>query len=411
MPEIRVPDIGDFSDVAVVEILVSPGQQIAVDQPLITLESDKANMEVPSPLAGTIAELAVSVGDRVSEGALIARLQPAADAGALDTASQRQDQGTADEPTPEVLPPATEAAAAERVVGSTVYASPAVRRAAHERGVDLAEIDGTGRRGRITVEDLMQHVERDSGSSTKGVGLPRRPRIDFSAFGPVEKGERSLIKQLAAANLARSWSEIPHVTHHDLADVTETEQFRRRINDDGDVKVTMLALLLRACAHLLRRFPTFNASLDEDGELILKRYYHLGFAADTPQGLVVPVVRDAGEKGVIALAAEIAELAAAARARRLTPAQMRGGTFTVSSLGGIGGTGFTPIINTPEVAILGVSRTTITPRWDADSESFQPRLMLPLSLSYDHRVIDGAEAARFCAELARTLADLRRVLI
>ncbi|HMO00434.1 MAG TPA: 2-oxo acid dehydrogenase subunit E2, partial [Miltoncostaeaceae bacterium] len=445
MSEVLVPDIGDFADVPVIEVLVTAGDAVETEQPLIVLESDKASMEVPSPSGGTVETVAVSVGDTVSQGDLILTLS---DDGAAPEAEGEPEGGDAGEApeAPEAPEGSEEDAGGEPDAGEQspgaagreaeqegvgdeapqpaaagageprdgdgdgVYAGPAVRRLARERGIDLASVRGTGRGGRVTKEDLegaaggggratTAATERTSAPPPAGApaveGLPAWPQVDFAAFGPVETVGLSRIKRIAGPALARNWVMIPHVTQHDEADITELEAFRVEVNaahaEEG-VKVTMVSLLLKACAAALRAFPEFNASLD-GGDLVLKRYYHLGFAVDTPQGLLVPVIRDVDRKGLLEIARELTELSGAAREGALSREQMEGGTFTISSLGGIGGTAFTPIINAPEVAILGVSRSAMKPVWQ-DGE-FVPRLMLPLSLSYDHRVVDGAAAARF----------------
>jgi pyruvate dehydrogenase E2 component (dihydrolipoamide acetyltransferase) len=431
--QVTVPDIGDFTDVPVIEVLVGPGDNVAEEDPLVTLESDKATMEIPAPFGGVVEELLIEVGDKVSEGTPVLTLTAQADAGApteaaapgaVDTAVEAEAEAEVDTPdAPE--PPAPKAPDPEASSAFTgdgagpVYASPSVRRLARERGIDLSTITGTGRKGRITKEDLDAKPEAapskaepaaaPSGGSLGGLELLPWPTVDFEKFGEVERVALSRIKKISAANLARNWVHIPHVTHNDEADVTDLEAFRKQLNaEQSDVKVTMVAMLLKAAAATLKAFPDVNASLDGD-ELVRKRYYHLGFAADTPNGLVVPVVRDVDSKGLLEVASELTELSGKARAGKLMPADMSGGTFTISSLGGIGGTSFSPIVNAPEVAILGVVRSATKPVWDGSQ--FVPRLMLPLSLSYDHRVIDGAAAARFVAHLTRVLADLRRVLL
>jgi pyruvate dehydrogenase E2 component (dihydrolipoamide acetyltransferase) len=431
--QVTVPDIGDFTDVPVIEVLVGPGDNVAEEDPLVTLESDKATMEIPAPFGGVVEELLIEVGDKVSEGTPVLTLTAQADAGApteaaapgaVDTAVEAEAEAEVDTPdAPE--PPAPKAPDEEASSAFTsddagpVYASPSVRRLARERGIDLSTIEGTGRKGRITKEDLDSKPEAapskaepaaaPSGGSLGGLELLPWPTVDFEKFGEVERVALSRIKKISAANLARNWVHIPHVTHNDEADVTDLEAFRKQLNSEqSDVKVTMVAMLLKAAAATLKAFPDVNASLDGD-ELVRKRYYHLGFAADTPNGLVVPVVRDVDSKGLLEVASELTELSGKARAGKLMPADMSGGTFTISSLGGIGGTSFSPIVNAPEVAILGVVRSATKPVWDGSQ--FVPRLMLPLSLSYDHRVIDGAAAARFVAHLTRVLADLRRVLL
>jgi pyruvate dehydrogenase E2 component (dihydrolipoyllysine-residue acetyltransferase) len=419
MAEIRdvlVPDIGDFADVPVIEVLVSPGDSVAPEDPLVTLESDKATMDVPAPFGGTVAEIRVSVGDTVSEGSPILRLEVQAN-GALPPVTAPSPTAGRRAPAGEPAPASPQAAPVVDQDGAPPYASPAVRRLARELGVDLSGVEGSGRRGRITKEDvraIADGARRPAAGAAAPVGgleMAPWPKVDFEKYGPVERRALSRIAKISGPNLARNWVMIPHVTHHDEADVTELEAFRKRANEEHakeGVKLTMVALLLKASVAALRRFPQFNASLDGD-ELVLKHYYHLGFAADTPQGLVVPVIRDVDRKGLIEIAGELTELSGRAREGKLKGEEMRGGTFTISSLGGIGGTGFTPIINAPEVAILGATRSAMKPLWNG--REFEPRLMLPLSLSYDHRVIDGAAAARFAAYLAAVLTDLRRVLL
>jgi pyruvate dehydrogenase E2 component (dihydrolipoamide acetyltransferase) len=439
---VEVPDIGDFNDVPVIEILVSPGDSVAADDPLITLESDKATMDVPAPFAGTVRELLVKVGDKVSQGTKLLEMETdddsaptgteasaAASEGARDEGeapdsigsaaeAEEQDAPEADSGTPttprrDEAPPASAGNG-----GGPVYASPSVRRIARELSIDLSKVTGTGRKGRITKDDVEKFAERGPteapaaapGASSPGIeGLPPWPQIDFEKFGPVERIERSRIQRISAPNLARNWVMIPHVTHNDEADITDLEAWRKQLNaEQSDVKLTMVAFLIKASVATLQEFPNFNASLDGD-QLVLKRYYNIGFAADTPGGLVVPVIKGADEKGLLEIAAELTELSGKARAGKLGPADMQGATFTISSLGGIGGTSFTPIINAPEVAILGATRSAMKPVWDGSA--FVPRLMLPLSLSYDHRVIDGAAAARFVVHLVKLLTDLRRALL
>ena len=419
MAEIRdvlVPDIGDFADVPVIEVLVSPGDSVAPEDPLVTLESDKATMDVPAPYGGTVAEIRVSVGDTVSEGSPILTLEVGVN-GASAQAPAATSPPRQSAPTDGAAPASPQVAPAMGEDDAPPYASPAVRRLARELGVDLSGVEGSGRRGRITKEDVRAIADgaRQPAASPAAPGagpeMAPWPKVDFEKYGPVERRALSRIAKISGPNLARNWVMIPHVTHHDEADVTELEAFRKRANEEHvkeGVKLTMVALLLKASVAALRRFPQFNASLDGD-ELVLKRYYHLGFAADTPQGLVVPVIRDVDRKGLIEIAGELTELSGRAREGKLKGEEMRGGTFTISSLGGIGGTGFTPIINAPEVAILGATRSAMKPLWNG--REFEPRLMLPLSLSYDHRVIDGAAAARFAAYLAAVLTDLRRLLL
>ena len=412
--EVTVPDIGDFADVPVIEVLVAPGDEVAAEDPLVTLESDKATMDVPAPFAGVVQELKVAVGDTVAQGTLLLSMEvggngaapsetPARTAspaepgapGAVDTATQAEASAEpAEAPEPSAAP-----AAADGEPGGAAYASPSVRRLARERGVDLAGVQGSGRKGRITKEDL----------EGAGAAAPSAPAPAAAGEDAVERVALSRIKRISGPRLAQNWATIPHVTHNDEADITELEAFRKETNaSQSEAKVTMVALLVKACVTSLQAFPEVNSSLDGD-ELILKRHWHIGFAADTPQGLVVPVIKDADRKGILEIAGELTRLSSAARDGKLKPAEMRGATFTISSLGGIGGTSFTPIINAPEVAILGVSRSATKPVWDG--AEFRPRLMLPLSLSYDHRVIDGALAARFTAHLAGVIGDMRRALL
>jgi len=438
---VEVPDIGDFEDVPVIEILVSPGDTVETDDPLLTLESDKATMDVPAPFAGTIKDIQVSVGDRVSQGRVLLTMEQAgASSGPSEASAAASDGAATESEAPHAVESAVEAeeasapeaepagpAPAESEPAPTpddsngaVYASPSVRRLARERGVDLHEVHGSGRKGRITRED----VEGFSGAPEEPAAAPASPaaadvgldlaperKIDFSKFGPVERVQRSRIQRISAPHLARSWVTIPHVTQNDEADITELEAWRKRVNEENareGVKVTMVSFLVVACVASLKEFPNFNSSLDGE-DLILKHYYNIGFAADTPGGLVVPVIKDADKKGLLDIARELTELSGKAREGKLAPAEMQGASFTISSLGGIGGTSFTPIINSPEVAILGASRSAMKPVWNGSE--FEPRLMLPLSLSYDHRVIDGAAAARFVVHLAGVLSDLRRALL
>jgi pyruvate dehydrogenase E2 component (dihydrolipoamide acetyltransferase) len=432
--DVRVPDIGDFTDVPIIEVHVAAGDTVAEEDPLVTLESDKATMDVPSPVAGVVQELKVNVGDTVSEGAVL--LTVAAPGGAAQAAAQEllvepaeQEAAAVDAPAaPAAAPsppaPAAPAAAPAAVSDAVPYAGPGARRLARELGVDLATVTGTGRKGRILKEDVIAAKDRaavaaaapaaaaaPSDGGLAALNLPPWPKVDHERFGPVERVALTRIKRISGPVLARNWVMIPHVTHHEEADITELEAFRKRTNDElakQGTKLTMVALVLKALVPALKRFPELNASLEGD-ELVLKRYYHLGFAADTPQGLVVPVIRDVDQKGLVDIAGELTELSGKAREGKLTPSDMSGGTFTLSSLGGLGGTGFTPIINAPEVAILGVTRSATKPVWDGSQ--FVPRLMLPLSLSYDHRVIDGALAARFSTYLASVLGDMRKGLL
>jgi pyruvate dehydrogenase E2 component (dihydrolipoamide acetyltransferase) len=433
--DLVVPDIGDFTDIPVIEVLVAPGDTVAKESALVTLESDKATMEVPASTAGTIRDVRVKVGDRVSKGAVIATVATAE--AAAFAAQPPQPVAMATTPTDVTLSPSKGAppsapgsgatsngtAPSAAAVGGAVHASPAIRRFARELGVDLGRVRGSGPNGRITREDVQGFVKtaiaspaaasgggvRAGMTSGFGLQLPPWPTVDFAKFGPVERVALTRIQKISGPVLARNWVMIPHVTQNEEADVTDLEAFRKQINGERkDVKVTMLAFLMKAAVAALKRYPQFNASLDGD-ELVLKKYYHLGFAADTPNGLLVPVIRDADQKGVIDIARETSELAAKARDGKLGPNDMSGATFTISSLGSIGGTTFTPIINAPEVAILGACKADIRPVWDGTS--FVPRLVQPLSLSYDHRVIDGANAARFAVEIKHALTDLRRTLL
>jgi pyruvate dehydrogenase E2 component (dihydrolipoamide acetyltransferase) len=401
----------------VIEVLVAPGDTIAPEDPIVTLESDKASMDVPSPVAGVVQNVEVSVGDIVSAGSLL--LTVTAD----DAAAQDAEPPVA--PAPPEQAPAVTAVAPPPAAADVAYAGPAARRLARELGVDLAAIEGTGRNGRVRTDDVQR--AKNGGSPAKNgdgpapaakpaaggavLDLPPWPRPDFAAQGEIESVPLPRIKKISGPALARNWVMIPHVTQHDEADITELDAYRKELDAtyrQQEIRVTLLAFLIKAAVVALRKFPDFNASLDGDN-LILKRYYNVGFAADTPQGLVVPVVKEADRKGVIEIARELGELSAAARDGKLKLDDMQAGTFTISSLGGIGGTGFTPIVNAPEVAILGVTRSALKPVWQDDA--FVPRLMLPLSLSYDHRVIDGAAAARFARHLATTLEDVRRLLL
>ncbi|MFC0679727.1 dihydrolipoyllysine-residue acetyltransferase [Lysobacter korlensis] len=481
--EARVPDIGNYDGVPVIELLVAVGDTVAADQGLVTLESDKATMEVPAPFAGVVRELKVKIGDELAEGSVVALIEPAEGGAAQQEPARAQpapgaSQTLAAQPVPDAVPgpvPAnepdvrtdavvvsgqpnalTQQSIQRNAVADTVqaaasgegdaprtppvaftadelmpdkvpYASPAVRLFARELGVDLARVKGSERGGRISREDVQKFVKGVmAGGTTQagatapaggggGLNLLPWPKVDFAKFGEIETRELTRIQKISGANLARNWAMIPHVTQHDDADITELEALRVALNKENErnkdaVKLTMLAFLMKASVAALKQFPTFNASLDATGEtLVLKKYFHIGFAADTPNGLVVPVIRDVDKKGVMQIAQETSELAKKARDGKLGPADMQGGCFSISSLGGIGGTSFTPIVNAPEVAILGVSKSAMKPVWDG--KQFAPRLILPLSLSYDHRVIDGAAAARFTAYLAQLLADLRRSLL
>ncbi|HJV73215.1 MAG TPA: dihydrolipoyllysine-residue acetyltransferase [Noviherbaspirillum sp.] len=440
LTEVKVPDIGDFKEVEVIELMVKPGDTVKVDQSLVTVESDKASMEIPSSHAGVVKEVKIKVGDKVAEGSLILLLEESAGAAAPQPAeppaatasapapavapAPASSVVSAPSPAPERRPPPTAALESAPTGNTKAHASPSVRKFARELGVDLARLSGTGPKGRILHEDVQNFVKSvmagqgpAAAPAGKGGGLGLEllpwPSLDFSKFGATELLPLSRIKKISGPNLHRNWVMIPHVTQFDEADVTELEEFRKDSNAamaKSGVKLTMLAFVIKACVTALKKFPAFNASLDEKGEaLILKQYYNIGFAADTPNGLVVPVIKDADKKGVVQLAQEMGELSAQARDGKLKPADMQGASFTISSLGGIGGTAFTPIINAPEVAILGLSKSAIKPVWEG--KQFAPRLMLPLSLSYDHRVIDGAMGARFTVYLAEVLGDMRKTLL
>ena len=459
--EIFVPDIGDFKDVPIIEILVKPGDAVKAEESLITVESDKATMEIPTPIAGVIKELKIKLGDIVNRGMLIALIDevatgataapaptatpptatavaavapaaPAAPAAAAATAAAAAPAAAAATAPPAVTP--APLAAAAPALGETAvsggggtapamraHASPSVRKFARELGVDISRVSGNGPKGRILHEDVQGFVKQVMADSLKpaalaagggsGLNLLPWPKVDFAKFGAVDAVPLSRIKKISGQNLARNWAMIPHVTQHDDADVTELEEFRTATNAamaKQGVKLTMLAFIIKAAVVALKKYPDFNSSLDGDN-LIVKKYWNIGFAADTPNGLMVPVIKGADQKGIIELGADMAALSAQAREGKLKPADMQGATFTISSLGGIGGTAFTPIINAPEVAILGVSKSAFKPVWDG--KAFAPRLLLPLSLSYDHRVIDGAAGARFTAYLAQLLGDMRRTLL
>jgi pyruvate dehydrogenase E2 component (dihydrolipoyllysine-residue acetyltransferase) len=460
--QVAVPDIGDFSDVPVIEVLVAEGESVEVDAPLVTLESDKATMEIPAPVAGVIDKLLVKLGDKVSEGTPIATIaagngapagEPPLDAApAADAANAEQPAPTADAPggaapggdapSGDAAPSAADAAAtapapsaadAAATVpgaadgaasapaasappapamsdGEAPYASPLAFRLARELGVDLRRVEGSGRNGRISRDDVVAAAKTAIAGGGAGLpGLAPWPQIDFAKYGEIERVPLSKIQKISGPNLARNWVMIPHVTHHEEADITDLEAFRKQVNaEHPETKVTMVALLMKAVVATLKEFPDFNASLDGD-EVVRKHYWNIGFAADTPFGLVVPVIKNVDQKGLLEVATELRDLSGKARDGKAGPADMSGATFTISSLGGIGGTGFTPIINAPEVAILGVTRSATKPVWNGSE--FVPRLMVPMSLSYDHRVIDGAAAARFMVHLANVLSDLRRVLL
>lgn len=432
--EIKVPDIGDFKEVEVIEILVKVGDTVKAEQSLITVESDKASMEIPSSHAGVVKELKIKLGDKVAEGSIVLMLEASASASAPApattpapaTASVTTPAPTSVAAAPEVKPaPVSLPASVDvPVQHGKSHASPSIRKFARELGVDLAQVQGSGPKGRVVLEDVQGFVKGvmrtgvsaspvTSGVSGGGMSLLPWPSLDFSKFGSTELQPLSRIKKISGPNLHRNWVMIPHVTQFEEADVTDLEEFRKQSNDalaKSGVKLTMLAFVIKASVAALKKFPAFNASLDAAGEnLILKHYYHIGFAADTPNGLVVPVIKNADQKGIAEIAKEMAELSAQAREGKLKPADMQGASFTISSLGGIGGTAFTPIINAPEVTILGLSKSSIKPVWDG--KQFLPKLMMPLSLSYDHRVIDGAMGARFAVYLAEVLADMRRTLL
>jgi pyruvate dehydrogenase E2 component (dihydrolipoamide acetyltransferase) len=463
--DVTVPDIGDFKDVEIIEVAVSAGDQVNAEDPLITLESDKASMEVPSPVSGTVVEIKVAVGDRVSEGSLIASVEvgeasvpepPSPEGHQESDQSPGEPEGRAKPEPAAAAPkeaqakrgptaPAAPEAAADREpepaqarnyesseTGPPIdegrfakaHASPSIRRFARELGADLGRIEGTGPKGRILKEDVQAFVKGAlakpqeapapaAAAAAGGLSIPEMPEIDFSQFGPTEAKPLSKIKRLSGTGLHRNWVTIPHVTHQEEADITELEAFRKELGEEAKaqgVRLTMISFLLKAVVAALRKFPEFNASLDKSKEnLILKNYFHVGVAVDTPEGLVVPVIRDVDRKGIFDLARELGELSEKARARKLKSEALQGGCFTISSLGGIGGVGFTPIINAPEVAILGVTRSRMQPVYQGGE--FVPRLILPLSLSYDHRVIDGAGAARFAAHLAFILGDVRRLVL
>jgi pyruvate dehydrogenase E2 component (dihydrolipoamide acetyltransferase) len=440
--EVKVPDIGDYKDVPVIEVQVKPGDIVKAEDTLVTLESDKATMDVPSPAAGTVKEVRVKVGDKVGEGTVIVALEAASSTGstAEDAKGAENDRSKVPPAVPvpaAIAPPPTvpatavdhrpteaEPTTAPQMIhlpspaevlaetdGIKPHASPSVRRFARELGVDVGQVKGTGPKGRITQEDVQTHVKSVMGGAGQGsqLSIPPWPQVDFAKFGPIEVKPLSRIKKISGPILARNWVMIPAVTYHEEAEITELEDLRVRLNTEQNViKVTMLAFLIKACVKALQEYPELNCSLDGDN-LVFKNYWHIGFAADTPNGLMVPVLKDADRKAVLEIARETSELASRARDGKLSPTEMQGATFTISSVGGIGGTAFSPIVNAPEVAILGVSKSEMKPKWNG--KEFAPRLMLPLSLSADHRVVDGALATRFNAHLARLLTDFRRVLL
>jgi|SRR5579859_392850 len=424
--DIALPDIGDYKDVPIVEIYVKVGDVVAVDSPLLTVESDKATMEVPSPSAGVVKELKVGVGSRVSQGSLLMMLSGEGGSGAVSLAKTQ-----APAPTPKVevsppppaelatsSPPRRELSSRESatVALASAHASPSVRALARALGVELANVRPTGPKGRILREDVSAYLKQSVGSpsaapSVAGAGLPEWPKVDFAKYGAIERTALSRIQKISGANLTRNWVTIPHVTNFDKADVTEAEAFRQQVNREAGshgIKITMVSFLIKSAALALKTFPRFCASLDGD-DLVLKKYVHIGFAVDTPKGLMVPVIRDCDRKGLLEIASEMRTLADKAVVGNLGAADMQGRCFSVSSLGGIGGAGFTPIINAPEVAILGAGRSATEAVWNG--EAFRPRMVLPISLSWDHRVVDGVAAAKFLGQVAATLADLRRAVL
>lgn len=427
--DVKVPNIGDFEDVPIIEIQVKPGDEVNADDPLITLESDKASMDVPSPTKGRVAEVLVAIGDKVSEGSPILRLETAAE-GAPAPASEGQ---SATDPAPQARPVRAANAVQSRkpereppqrhendlpppVDFDSVFASPSVRRVARELEVDLTKVKGTGGKGRITKEDVKAFIAQSSGAAAPsggGGGIPEIPAQDFAKYGPVETKPMSRLKRLTGPNLHRAWLNVPHVTNSDDADITDLEEYRKELDATAktkDYRVTLVAFLLKASVSALKEYPDVNSSLAPGKDaLILKHYYNIGVAVDTPDGLVVPVIRDVDRKGVLELSQELTTVSGRMREGKITPADIQGATFSISSLGGIGGTNFTPIVNAPEVAILGAVRAQTKPVWDGSS--FQPRLMLPLCLSYDHRVVDGALAARFLRKICGALADVRQLVL
>lgn len=426
--EVKVPDIGDFSDVPVISILVSVGDKVAEEDPLVELESDKATMEVPSPAAGKITEIKVSEGDKVSEGSVIVMLE-AGDAEAPVDAPhpdgpqepEAQQPATSEETAKAAAPksepaPSGKSSSVDEKGFAKAHASPSVRAFARELGVDLSQLEGSGRKGRILRSDVTNAYKGGgAGGEAGGAGIPAVPAVDFSKFGDIEDVEMSRIKKISGPALHRSWLNVPHVTHNEEADITETDKFRKDLDtkakDDG-YRVTLLSFLIKASVAALQKHWEVNSSIHPDGDkLIRKHYYNIGFAADTPNGLMVPVIKGADGKGIVDISKELGDLSAKARDGKLKAEEMQGASFTISSLGGIGGTSFTPIVNAPEVAILGVTRSKMAPVWDANAGEFKPRNMLPMSLSYDHRAIDGALAARFCATLSTMIGDVRRLIL
>ncbi len=412
--EIKVPDIGDYKDVPVIEVHIAAGDTVAKEAPLITLETDKATMDIPSPVDGVVSSVSIEVGATVSEGTVIAVVEAGDGDGSAAPSEEKPAEATAPAPAkeaPAAAPAPAEAAPAAPASGGAVHATPLVHRLARDLEVDLAGVKGTGPHGRITKQDLLAAYAGGGGAATGGAGIPPIPAVDFAKFGPIRTEPLPRIKKISGPHLQRSWLNVPHVTHCDEADITALDAWRKELDTAAKAegyRVTLLAFLLKAAAASLREFPEVNSSLAGDN-LVYKDYFHIGVAVDTPGGLVVPVIRDVDKKGIKELSIELGEVSARARDGKLTAADMQGGTFTISSLGGIGGTAFTPIVNAPEVAILGVVRSKMAPVWDG--HEFQPRLMLPLCLSYDHRVIDGALAARFTAHLGSLVADVRRLML
>ena len=426
--EIKVPDIGDYKNIPVIEILVAPGDSVTAEDPLMTLESDKATMEVPAPMSGVVRELKVKIGDKVSEGVLVMTLETVAVAASTEAAATKPVSSTVAQVPAKLAAPVAATPVAPRTVVAApapldeaaarmAHAGPSVRRFARELGVDISKVAASGPKNRILREDVQAYVKaalvRPAAGSGLGFNLPAMTPVDFSKFGPVETQALSRIKKLSGAFLHRNWLSIPHITQNDDADITELEAFRKSQVDEAraaGVKFTLLGFLIKAVVVALKECPHFNASLSPDGEsLVLKQYFHIGVAVDTPNGLVVPVIRDADKKGLREIAKELGEVSTRMRDGKINPADLQGGCFSISSLGGLGGTYFTPIINAPEVAILGVGKAAMRPVWDG--KQFVPRLMLPLSLSYDHRVIDGAEGARFMSFLGGVLSDIRRLVL
>jgi pyruvate dehydrogenase E2 component (dihydrolipoamide acetyltransferase) len=424
--EVKVPDIGDFKDVPVIELHVKEGDAVNADDPLVSLESDKATMEVPAPSAGKVEKILVKIGDKVSQGTPIVLM--AGGEGALTQPTSlvsQQEPPPVKAPAPASTPASAAAAAASGASGGPasfagVHASPSVRRLARELGIDLPKVKGTGEKGRVTIEDVRNHLKGPAAAPAAagaapsgGMGIPEIPAQDFSKFGAIETKPLARIKRISGPHLHRAWLNVPHVTHQDEADITEIEAYRKELDTaakDKGFRVTLLAFLIKASVSALRQFPEFNSSLSpEKDALILKKFYNIGIAVDTPDGLVVPVIKDADRKGVHDISKEMGAISKKARDGKLGPADMSGGTFSISSLGGIGGTAFTPIVNAPEVAILGVVRSKMAPVWDG--KEFKPRMILPISLSYDHRVIDGALAARFARHLCTSLEDVRRLVL